>query len=305
MQAYFAFLIDQFIASRSTANRSEKTMKNHRNRLVAFATWWAERGYPDDPEDWTRAMIEKYFIDLRTRPSARGDKKLSANSVVSYATSVRAFLNWLVKYEHTTTKFTALIDKPQPSAKRKLPFTKQEVSTLLLEASRTRNGLRDYALLLFLLDTGCRLGDVTRLKLADVDLTRFTATFFDGKGRKDRDVPFSGDTAKALRRYLSKGRRKVDGDTLFLTEEGTAMRDQGVYHIIKRVGAAAGVRDCHPHRFRHTAAYAYVRGGGNVLSLKLILGHSDLKTTERYVTLLIDDLVEEHRDHSPLKLLLA
>lgn len=245
-------------------------------------------------------MLEKYFIHLRTKEGRLPGTTLSPNTILSYATSIRAFLRFLHKANHAPVNFSEVLTKPTPGGKRRMPFTKQEITALLVEASTTRNALRDRALLLFLLDTGARLGDAASVLIDDVHFDRSYALFRDGKGRQDREVPFGPETAMALRRYIAKRRKAKGAPTLFQTEEGAKLSDQGMYHVIGRLGDAAGIRNCHPHRFRHTMAYTYVRNGGNVLSLKLILGHKELKTTERYVALMIEDLVDEHRAFSPV-----
>ena len=140
------------------------------------------------------------------------------------------------------------------------------------------------------------------LEAAAIDWDVRIAKLF-GKGRKERYVPFSAPTAKAMRRYSLRERRGTS-DRFFESEEGRPLTPSGLYQVCKRLSAGAGVKVA-PHKCRHTFGIAYLRNGGSVFALQKTLGHTSLDTTLRYAALVTDDLVNEHREHSPVAALLA
>lgn len=126
-----------------------------------------------------------------------------------------------------------------------------------------------------------------------------------GKGRKDRAVPFSVVTAKAIRRYVLKSRPNAASPHLFISKRGTALRPNSLLQLIERIAAAANVDHAHPHKFRHTFAVNYLRNGGDPLTLQRLMGHSTLAMTNEYVNLVTGDLLRGHQTASPLSGLLG
>ncbi len=164
-----------------------------------------------------------------------------------------------------------------------------------------RNALRDEALLLFLLDTGARANEVCTLGVTAIDWDQGLAKLY-GKGRKERYVPFSLPTAKAMQRYAMR-ERKGNSDRFFENAECWPLTPSGLFQICKQLSHKSGVKVA-PHKCRHTFGIQYLRNGGSVFALQKTLGHTSLDTTLRYAALVTDDLVNEHRDHSPVAALL-
>jgi integrase/recombinase XerD len=188
-----------------------------------------------------------------------------------------------------------MLSKPANTANRKT-FQMKKVA-----------GRRNYFLLLVLLDTGLRAGEISRLNINDYNQTTGeirVRPFGTGKKTKPRTV-YLGKTAKrAAWRYLAE--RKIEDtlhpdDPLFVTSDGRKRMTRNAIRLIcNRIGEQAGVEKVHPHRFRHTFAIEFLRNGGNmyILSEKL-LGHSDLTITKRYLHLVDDDAFNEHHKASP------
>jgi integrase/recombinase XerD len=175
----------------------------------------------------------------------------------------------------------------------------------LIDAAKAdkRNGMRDTAIILFLLDTGCRAAEVVGLKNADILWAQRMAKVY-GKGDKERVVFFSAETMRAMKKYAMRDRR-AECDRFFQTEEGRSLTPSGLLHVTKRVGQRAQVTNVHPHRFRHTFALTFLRQGGNVLALQRLLGHTTLAMTQRHVAMVSDDLAREHSEHSPVMAMLG
>jgi integrase/recombinase XerD len=147
-----------------------------------------------------------------------------------------------------------------------------------------------HLLALLLLDTGCRITEALTLRLSDVDMENMLITL-DGKGRKQRIVPFSFALRKAIHRFVADFNRKPDS-LLFATLEGTQVRRMTALRSIKllcrQLGFTPPGRTL--HAFRRTFAVNYLRRGGSVFHLQKVLGHSSLEMTRRYANLVTADL---------------
>jgi integrase/recombinase XerD len=153
---------------------------------------------------------------------------------------------------------------------------------------------RLYLLTLILLDTGCRISEALNLRVRDIDLDNLLVTL-DGKGRKQRVVPFSFALRKAVFRYIRDHGRKADWLLLASTSEtllGRRVMLRDVKLLCKRLGFVPPVRTL--HAFRHTFAVHYLRKGGSVFHLQKVLGHSTLEMTRRYANLMTEDLQAVH-----------
>jgi site-specific recombinase XerD len=153
-----------------------------------------------------------------------------------------------------------------------------------------------------MLDTGARANEVCQLPESDVNWSQRLAKVY-GKGAKERYVPFSAATMKAIQRYMVKARER-DCDRLFQNEEGKPLSTSGLLQLCNRLGEKAGV-ELNPHKFRHTFAISYLRSGASVFALQKTLGHSSLDMSLRYAALVTEDLVNDHAKHSPVAALIS
>jgi len=153
---------------------------------------------------------------------------------------------------------------------------------------------RLHLLMLFLLDTGARISEALNLRVSDVDLDNLLVTL-DGKGRKQRVVPFSFELRKAMFRYVRDYQRKSDSLLLASRNEtllGRRVMLRDVKHLCKRLGFDPPGRTL--YAFRHTFAVIYLRRGESVFHLQKMLGHSTLEMTRRYANLVTADLQAVH-----------
>src|SRR3712207_3625137 len=158
--------------------------------------------------------------------------------------------------------------------------------------------------MLLLYSTGLRASEVCGLHLSDVDWPRGLIAVRQGKGRKYRIVPLSAKVERALERYLAHKDRPDTGDDglLFLTDEGQPLAYTGLKEMLRRRGNKAGLK-ANAHKWRHSAAVTYLRNGGRLETLRLMLGHSDYKTTLHYARLAGTDVAEAHEVADPTKTL--
>jgi len=120
-----------------------------------------------------------------------------------------------------------------------------------------------------------------------------------GKGAKDRIVPLSQQTRERLHAYTSLRKRSTK-DYVFLTQNNDPLTRDSLREIITRVAKRAGVSHIHPHKFRHTFAINFLRNGGDIFSLQMILGHETLDMVKRYLAIAQLDIQSAHRKASPI-----
>src|SRR5581483_2720489 len=153
---------------------------------------------------------------------------------------------------------------------------------------------RLHLLVLFLLDTGCRISEALSVRVPDVDLDNLLVTL-DGKGRKQRVVPFSFELRKSLYAVCKESRRAPDA-LLFENRGRTKLMRCNVLRDVKTLCRNLGFDPPRRtlHAFRHTFAVNYLRRGGSVFHLQKVLGHSTLEMTRRYANLVTADLQAVH-----------
>ena len=245
----------------------------------------------------------------------RPARTLSPKTIKNMHTALSSFWTWLVREEYAPDHIVAgRIQPPRVAQSSIEPFSADEIKRILdacnhSGAWETRyNGDarysrptadRDRAIVLFLLDTGCRASEVANLRVGDLNLQRNTASVL-GKGGKPREVVYSPKTGSALFRYLAG--RETDAESLvFVTRAGRRMRRENLLRLIQRMGERAGVPDAYPHKFRHTFAISYLRNGGDIYTLQAQLGHSSLDMVKRYLRIAGADVRRVHKRASPVE----
>lgn len=144
------------------------------------------------------------------------------------------------------------------------------------------SSLRDRAIIMFLLSSGCRISEVCGLNRNDIDMASAECTVL-GKGNKERVVYLDSVALMLLRRYLAS--RKDAHNALFVGLRGERLQPGGVRAMLKQLEAKTGVPNVHPHRFRRTLATNLIARGMPIQEVAAILGHDKLDTTMKYVYL--------------------
>ena len=244
-----------------------------------------------------------------------GLSDLSAKSCSNVRISLLSLYRWAVSFGLVQTNVARQLDPIKAESRAIHPFTRTDVQAMLyaVEKSKpyirpgkascshtTRQGTRNKAIIYLLLDTGLRSSELCDLLIRHADKKNLRLKVF-GKGSKERIVPFSSSTALHLWRYLATRPDAVPDDALFATATDRPLDNHNLYHALQLIGDRAGVVDVHPHRFRHTFAINFLRNGGNVYTLKEILGHASLKMCLRYLELAQAYVDANYRPASPVK----
>jgi len=182
------------------------------------------------------------------------------------------------------------------------PFSRQDIDNLLTLCGGTAFvRVRNRAIVLLFLDTGLRLSELAGIQLGHIDVGRGVIRVL-GKGAKERLVRMGTTTQKALLTYVL--RRDDSHECLWVTaSRREPMTARAIQVMVKRLCRLAEIDGpkCGPHTFRHTAAINYLRNGGDQFTLQVMLGHSSLEMTRRYVSSLgAEDMMRVHEKASPV-----
>ncbi|HEX6179335.1 MAG TPA: site-specific tyrosine recombinase XerD [Thermoanaerobaculia bacterium] len=255
-----------------------------RNSLSAYATDLRQFGRyladkEVDLESVDRLKIVRYFQSLRSAG-------ISARSVARALAAIRGMFRFLVSERHLKHDPTENLENPKVWTTLPKSIQPDEVEALLRAPDvSTPDGQRDAAMLELLYATGLRVSELIRVRIDDLVMDAgFLRTV--GKGSKERIVPFGDAARAAIVRYVESGRRDLDrfGDPhLFLSRRGRPMSRQSFWMKIVRYARQAGIRtSISPHVLRHSFATHLLENGADLRSVQLMLGHSDISTTQIY-----------------------
>lgn len=268
--------LDHLIVDRGLARL---TAEAYGSDLKALAAYLERRGV-HEPAHASREHIILYLSDLDRRG-------LAARSRARKISCTKSFFRYLADSGQISTNPTDLLDSPRPPGRLPKYLEMTEVEDLLtgLDAS-TLEGRRDRTMLELLYATGLRVSELVGLSLYAVDLEMGCVTV-TGKGSKERVVPMGLPAAQAIMRYLDEVRPRIIGagrsQALFVTRRGKAMTRQGFWKIVKKASRAACItKEISPHTLRHSFATHLVQNNADLRAVQLMLGHSDISTTEIY-----------------------
>jgi integrase/recombinase XerD len=181
-------------------------------------------------------------------------------------------------------------------------FDNQQIKALFKACDlRTFVGLRDYTIMMLLLETGVRVNELVGIKTTDIIWEQKVIRIRNTKGGFERFVPIQDKMINQLKKYLVV-RGNVDTDYLFITQDNTPLSKKQVQDRIREYGKKAGIKNvrCSPHTFRHTFAKLCVLNGANAFQLQAILGHTSLEMTKVYVNLFSNEVQQGHAKFSPI-----
>ena len=229
---------------------------------------------------------------------------VESRSAARKLSCLRGFYRWLlldkrIRHDPTVNLESLSMWKVLPKS-----LAESEVNSMMERASVTANhpqadatDLRDRAILELLYAGGLRVSELTNLRVEDLSLDEGRIRLL-GKGDKERVVPLGEPAIRALAAYLASGRSKSDrkpsDSWLFLSERGKQLSRQWIWHLVKASDSTAS-----PHKLRHSCATHMVEHGADLRSVQILLGHSDIATTQVYTHLALGHLKSVHRAHHP------
>ncbi|MDH5446642.1 MAG: site-specific tyrosine recombinase XerD [Gammaproteobacteria bacterium] len=275
---------------------SENTLTAYRNDLKGFANWLITSRKKD--------LIAVQKEDVLAYLTWRLNERRSPRSTARFLSCVRRFYGWQLRQKKIHVDPSALIEAPKLG--RALPKTLSETDVeSLLEAPDTATvlGMRDRTMLEVLYATGLRVSELVGLKLTQLNL-RQGVVRVTGKGNKERLVPLGEEAIQWLDRYMQNERQDlITGqpiDVLFPSNRKQAMTRQTFWYAIKRYARQAGInKDLSPHTLRHAFATHLLNHGADLRVVQMLLGHSDLSTTQIYTHVARARLRDLHSTHHP------
>lgn len=229
----------------------------------------------------------------------RQSRHWSIGTVNHTFTAWKVFFNFLLAKQVISENPMAAIDKARGPEYLPVPYSDDELRRMLAVPDETLYGLRTRAMLLILIDTGIRLGELMGMRMEGVSLQGSRLRVF-GKGRKERIVPMSTTVVQALSDYLQAREPIARTDAVWVTNKGQPQSEGGFVAQFHRIARVAGVQKAHIHRFRHSFATSYLRNGGSPLHLQRLLGHTTAVMTQRYTHLTDIDAIADHMKASPI-----
>ena len=272
------------------------TLAAYRSDLLAFARWLDERDAPA-LLDVGRAEVMRY---LAARVAGGASRRSSARLL----SALRRFYRYQLRQGVIEHDPTARVEAPRAGRPLPASLSEDEVERLL-DAPDTASflGRRDRAMLELLYATGLRVSELVGLRLDQVN-RRQGVVRVTGKGGKERLVPLGESALESLEHYLSDGRPTINGASaamaVFITQRGRGMTRQAFWYRIRDHARAAGIHQpLSPHTLRHSFATHLLNHGADLRAVQLLLGHSDLSTTQIYTHVARARLQALHAAHHP------
>jgi integrase/recombinase XerD len=288
--------LNQFLSYiRVEKGLSANTLASYRRDLMKFVEY-------ADSRKLTAQQIDREAIrDFIRQLQGQG---LQPRSLARHVVSLRNFFRFLHQDGQVPIDITAEIDSPQIG--RSLPkfLALEEVEALLNQPDLSKPiGLRDKAMLELLYATGIRVSEIISLRVEDFDRNMGILRCL-GKGNKERLIPVGRSALSAVEIYLREGRSKLlkkgESPYLFLNHRGGKLSRIGFWKIISGYGRQAAIATpLTPHVVRHSFATHLLERGADLRSIQLMLGHSDISTTQIYTHVLKDRLKQVYQTHHP------
>jgi tyrosine recombinase XerC len=224
-------------------------------------------------------------------------------SIARKLASLRSFFHFLCRQGHLSQNFAAVVRTPRLPKKLVSVLQQEEITSLLdIDYGNAPVGIRDRAIFELLYASGLRIGELTSLKMRDIDFDSRVISVV-GKGNKERIVLFGSKAAESLRDYLSVRSQLLRGSDphfLFLNQQGRRLSETRVRQILDSyVKTLAIQKKISPHTLRHSFATHLLQSGADLRLIQELLGHSSLSTTQKYTHLNMEQLLKTYQKAHP------
>tara|TARA_B100001287_G_scaffold264626_1_gene256691 strand:+ start:10 stop:906 length:897 start_codon:yes stop_codon:yes gene_type:complete len=296
VQSESKLLIETFLDSLwLEKNLSQNTLSSYKNDLQKFRDFLEKNN--------KTALNADHFLILSFL-SMLLDQGFSSKTVSRNISSLKSFYKYLISVDHLKLNPMSNIDAPKSGLFLPTTLTVEETQ-LILDAPNEKRPieLRDKAMLYALYATGMRISELISLNMHNIDLVRGSVQVI-GKGGKERMIPLTDDAIKFIKLYITEAREILskgkDHNNLFLSTHGKQISRHSFWHRIKAYLKRVNVnKDVHPHTLRHAFATHMLNNGADLRSVQLLLGHSDLATTQIYTHVAQTEIQNIHKKHHP------
>lgn len=272
-------IVQMFFVAKSVEGCSKKTISYYYSEITKFLTS-------------VNKPIKKITAnDIRVYIARIGiEKKICKVTQDNTLRIIKSFFSWLTAEEIIEKNPTSRIRRIRVDKKQKKAFTDIEIEKLRNAAENKR----DRALVDFLMSTGCRVSEITRLNKTDIQNDECKVF---GKGAKERTVYLNARAIVSLNEYLKE--REDTKEALFVSahKPHNRLKNNSVETIVRKLGEKTNITNVHPHRFRRTAATKAAKRGMPIEQIKQMLGHTEIQTTLIYLDMGGDTLKESHKKY--------
>ena len=275
---------------------SQNTLDSYRSDLEQFCSWLEKNNL---------SYIKTSKKEILSYLSFLFQKGLGSKTVARKLSSLKSFFRYLVFKSIIPNDPSSEIETPKLLKSIPKSISEKEVEALLAAPDeKTDIGLRDKTMIETLYSCGLRISELTNLELLNLNLRQGVIRVI-GKGQKERLVPMGDQLIGLLELYISSSRKnllnKRHSDFLFLSTRGQRMTRQSFWHRIKHYCLASGFEPdkISPHVLRHAFATHLLNNGADLRVVQLLLGHSDLNTTQIYTEVARQRLKRLHTEHHP------
>jgi len=290
--------LDKFLEYEYVSGSSQKTIQYYKQTLGYFINFVGNI----DVKNVTTKHYNSYVIFLRNKNvvnnNVEKNKKLSQYTICNRVIAVKAFFNYLYNNNYINTNIFENTKNFRYGKKVISILSKSQIIEILnFYDENTFLGSRNLLIISLFLDSGLRLSEVTNLNISDIHIDLHSIKVF-GKGSKERFVPLSETTI----RYFTKYRNfyNVKSGKLLVDEKFNPLTNSGISCMMRTLKKELGFEKLHPHFLRHTFATMFLMNGGDALSLQMILGHTTLTMTEKYVHIANQLMIADKRKFSTL-----
>ena len=287
------WLLEGFVATLKTKNRSEATLRAYISDIEQFIEW-AEDNKHSDYKKITKRTLREYLAFM----TSRGDER---TSIMRRRASLRSYFTWLVERKHLDESPAARLSAPKPNSQLPKIVVREQLENLLdVDWGDDKFALLDRAVCEVLYGAGLRVSELCGLNVTSVDFKQGLLRVL-GKGRKERIVPLHDQGLKAVKEWFKEARDVVatpdsPKDALFFNRRGNRLGPRDVRRILDNRVAMGHI---HPHALRHTYATHLLEGGADLRVVQELLGHESLTTTQLYTHVSKSRLQKVHRQTHP------
>jgi len=280
---------------------------HHLDNFISYIT--AERGVSPHTVDAYNRDILNFISFLQAHSCSTPDKKYAeeyvaymrergkkTRSIVRAISALRSFFNFLLI--DGVLSYNPLEDMETPKYTQPIPdvLSEEDILQLLKLPDGEKKSLRDRTILELLYATGLRVSELIKLKRSDINLEGGFLVA-SGKRSKERVVPLGAYSREAIKIYLEQ--EKPQGAFLFPNKKGGMLTRQAIWKLIRKYAIQLQKGHISPHTIRHTFATHLLRGGADLRSVQILLGHEDISTTQIYTHIDNKRLKEIHKKYHP------
>lgn len=283
-------VLEGFITDRRSRGLSPRTIDFYIEKISRFRRYTISNELLNI-DDISSQSIRSYLLKL--------GETCSNGGVHAHYRALRSFFNW---WEEENDDYINPIKKVSPPKVTNNPKEGIAINDVMKLVAACKTGLaeRDKAILLSLVDTGCRASEFLSINIGDIDLVNGEIRILHGKGDKYRTVYLGSKSRRAVRRYLKTRNKLFSHSPLWITNDGCRLTFSGLRQIIRRRAEDANIASPGMHDFRRCFAIEFLRNEGDIFTLQKILGHSSLEMVKRYLAIAKTDCEIAHRKASPV-----